>query len=84
MPFLVLFCSALCGYVLAPVYSWLAASLGLLLVSWARHYVLIRRGVETGLDDSVRSVLLRSTTNALVATGACYWSGVAVRAMSIW
>src|SRR5262245_7152290 len=75
MPFLVLFCSALCGYALAPVYSWPASTLGLLLVSWARHYVLIRRGVEAGLDDAVRGILVRSTTHALVATGACYWSG---------
>ena len=84
LPFLILFGSALCGYALAPVYSWPVATLGLLLVSWARHYVLIRRGLEAGLDDSVRDVLVRSTSHALVATGACYWAGVAVRTMSTW
>jgi hypothetical protein len=84
LPFLILLGSGLCGYALAPVYSWPAATLGLLVVSWARHYVLIRRGLEAGLDDSVRDVLVRSSLHALVATGACYWSGVAVRAMSLW
>ena len=84
LPFLILFGSGLCGYALAPVYCWPAAALGLALVSWARHYVLIRRGVGAGLDDPVREALLRSSFNALVATGACYWVGVGVRSVSLW
>lgn len=84
LPFLILFGAGLCGYALAPVYSWPAAALGLAAVSWARHYVLIRRGIEAGLDDPVRDALLRSSFNALIASGACYWVGVAVRSASPW
>jgi len=84
MPFLVLLGAALCGYALVPVYGWFAATVGLASVSWARHYALIRRGVEAGLDESVWETLLRSSFNALAATGACYWSGVAIRAASNW
>jgi hypothetical protein len=84
LPFLILCGAGLCGYALTPVYSWLAAALGLMAVSWARHYVLIRRGAEAGLDDPVHEALLRSSFNALIATGACYWVGVAVRFASSW
>ena len=84
MAFLLLLGAALCGYALVPVYGWLAATVGLASVSWARHYALIRRGVEAGLDESVWETLLRSSFNTLAATGACYWSGVAIRAASNW
>lgn len=84
IPFLALFGAGLCGYALAPVFAWPAAALALAAVSWARHYVLIRRGVEVGMDDFVREALVRSTGHALIATGACYWSGVAIRAASAW
>ena len=84
LPFFMLFSAALCGYVLAPVYCWPVAAMGLISVSWARHYVLVRRGVEEGLEDPVREALLRSSFNALIATGACYWIGVAIRSASSW
>jgi hypothetical protein len=84
LAFLMLFGSGLSGYALAPVFCWPAATLGLMSVSLARHYVLIRRGVEAGLEEPITEALLRSCFNALVATGACYWSGVAVRAASTW
>ena len=82
LPFFILFSASLCGYVLAPAYCWPAAALGLISVSWAKNYVLVRRGVEAGLDDPVREALLRSSINALIATGACYWIGVVVRSAS--
>jgi hypothetical protein len=84
LAFLVLFGSGLTGYALAPILSWPAAALGLMSVSLARHYVLIRHGVEAGFEEPVAEALLRSCFNALVATGACYWFGVAVRAASTW
>jgi hypothetical protein len=84
LPFLAIFGAGLCGYALVPAYSWLAAAFGLASVSWARHYVLIRRGVDAGLDDPLREALLRSSFNAFIATGACYWVGVAVRSASVW
>jgi hypothetical protein len=84
LAFLVLFGSGLSGYALAPVFCWPAATLGLMSVSFARHYVLLRRGVDAGFEESVGEALLRSCFNALVATGACYWSGVAIRVASTW
>ena len=84
LAFLVLLGSGLSGYALAPVLSWPVAALGLMSVTMARHYVLIRRGVEAGLEDPVRDALVRSSFNALVATGGCYWIGVAVRSASLW
>lgn len=84
LPFLILFGAGLSGYALTPAFSWLAAALGLMAASWAKHYVLIRRGVDAGLDDPVRDVLLRSSFNALIASGACYWVGVVVRSASPW
>ena len=84
LPFLILLGAALCGYVLAPIYCWPVAALGLMSASWTKHYVLIRRGVEAGLDDAVGEALLRSSFNALVVTGGCYWIGIAVRSASSW
>jgi hypothetical protein len=54
----------------------------LVLVSWAEHYFLARRGVEAGLGDVIVDTLLRSSANALVATGVCYWAGVVMRGLS--
>jgi hypothetical protein len=68
LAFLVLFGSGLSGYALAPVFCWPAATLGLMSVSFARHYVLLRRGVDAGFEESVGEALLRSCFNALVAT----------------
>jgi hypothetical protein len=80
--FLVIFSAALLGYFRAPALAWPAAALSLLLVSWAEHYLLARRGVEAGLGNEVTDALLRSTANALIATGLCYWSGVLIRSLS--
>lgn len=82
LAFLAIFGAGVCGYALVPLYGWLAAAMALASVSWARHYVLIRRGLEAGLDHAVGDALLRSSLNALVATGGCYWIGVALRAAS--
>jgi hypothetical protein len=80
--FLAIFAAALCGYFRAPAVAWPAAALSLILVSWAEHYLLARRGVEAGLGDVIVDTLLRSSANALVATGVCYWAGVVMRGLS--
>jgi hypothetical protein len=80
--FLAIFAAALCGYFGVPAVAWPAAALSLILVSWAEHYALARRGVEAGLGDVVRDTLVRSSGNALVATGVCYWAGVVMRSLS--
>jgi len=80
--FLAIFAAALCGYFRAPAVAWPAAALSLVLVSWAEHYLLARRGLKAGLSDVIVDTLLRSSTNALVATGVCYWAGVIMRSLS--
>ena len=80
--FLAIFAAGLCGYIRAPVLAWPVAALSLVLISWAEHYLLVRRANETGFGDIVGDTLLRSSTNALVATGACYWAGVILRSLS--
>jgi hypothetical protein len=82
LAFLAIFAAALCGYFQAPAIAWPAAALSLALVSWAEHHILARRGVEQGFGDLVTETLLRSSANALLATGACYWSGVLMRSLS--
>jgi hypothetical protein len=77
--FLAIFAAGLCGYAQAPVLAWPLAATALASVSWAQRYLLIRRGVEAGLDDLVLDTLIRSLFNSLVATGGCYWFGVALR-----
>ena len=80
--FLVIFSAALLGYFRASPLAWPAAALSLLLISWAEHYLLARRGVEAGLGDEISDTLLRSSANALLATGVCYWAGVLMRMLS--
>ena len=80
--FLAIFTVALCGYFQAPVLAWPTAALSLVLVSWAEHHLLARKGVEMGFGDEVADALLRSSANALIATGVCYWLGVLIRSVS--
>src|SRR5262245_3573900 len=80
--FLVILSAALLGYFRAPALTWPAAALSLLLISWAEHHLLAREGTEMGLGDQVTNALLRSSANALIATGVCYWSGVLIRTVS--
>ena len=80
--FLIIFSAALLGYFQAPPLAWPATALSLLLLSWAEHYLLARRGDEAGLGDEIADTLLRSSANALIATGVCYWSGVLIRSVS--
>jgi|GEM_PF-6806284 len=80
--FLVIFIAGLCGYFRASLLAWPAMALSLLLLSWAEHYLLARRTAEIGFAEVVQGALLRSSINALASTGACYWSGVAIRHLS--
>ena len=82
LAFLAILAAGLCGYVQAPVLCWPVAAFALVATSWSRHFALVRRGVDAGLDDLVQDTLLRSTANALVATGAVYWFASLVRTAS--
>jgi hypothetical protein len=77
-----LFAVALCGYAQSSPMTWPAAALALSSISWAQHYLLIRRGLDGGFGDAVSSTLTSSMINAVLATGGCYWVGVGVRMAS--
>ena len=74
--------AALTGYCHASVIAWPVAALSLALASWREHYFLARRGVDLGLRDAIGDTLLKSSANAFVATGVCYWSGALIRGLS--
>jgi apolipoprotein N-acyltransferase len=76
LAFLTLFAAGLCGYAHSSPMSWPAAALALSSISWAQHYLLIRRGLDDGFGDAVSVTLTGSLFNAFVATGGCYWLGV--------
>ena len=80
--FVLIFSAALLGYFRASPLAWPLAALSLLLCSWAEHYLLARRGVDAGLSEEITDTLLRSSANAVIATGVCYWSGVLMRSLS--
>ena len=82
LSFLAIFAAGLCGYAKVPLFGWLLAAAALASTSWAQRYLLIRRGFDAGLDDDMLETLLRSSINALMATGGCYWMGVLVRLAS--
>ena len=79
---LVLCSAALGGYCFASTLVWPAAALSLVTLSWAENYLLARRAGELGFDTEIIDTLLRSSANALIATGACYWSGILLRTLS--
>jgi hypothetical protein len=82
LAFLTLFAVGLCGYAQSSAMSWPAAALALSSISYAQHYLLIRRGLDDGHGDAVSATLTSSIINALLATGGCYWVGVGVRTVS--
>jgi hypothetical protein len=79
---LIIFTAGLFGYFNGSPLAWPATALALALISWHERYTLARRGAALGLDDAVTDALLRSSANALIATGACYWAGVLLRSLS--
>lgn len=79
---LVLCSAALGGYSFASTLLWPAAALSLVTISWAENYLIARRAGELGFGAEITDTLLRSSANALIATGACYWSGVLLRTLS--
>ena len=80
--FIAILSAGLCGYANTSIVCWPAAAIALTSVSWGRHYLLVQRGLEAGLDDVVAETLLKSVINALIETGGCYWAGSALRALS--
>jgi hypothetical protein len=82
LAYMLIFGVALCSYAGAGVWCWPASAAGLVSLSWADHYLLYWRGSDLGLIDDIQDTFVRSTFNAVVATGAAYCLGLAVRLMA--
>ena len=82
LAFLVISAAGLCGYFQSPAIVWAIAAVGLLSASLAEHSAILRRAIVRGNSEVAYDALARSATNAVVATGAAYWSGIATRMLS--
>lgn len=71
--------AALSGFGGMGVWTVAACAIALASISYAEHYQLYRRGQELGLTEALRSTVLRSFFNAVVASGGAYAGGVLLR-----
>ena len=81
MDYLTLLVVGLSGYAGAPVWAIAAATIALASLSFARHHLLYRRGIDLGLLEKMNATLLRSTFNAFAASAMAYVAGITVRAV---
>jgi hypothetical protein len=79
LSFLAIFAAALSGFGGLGVWTIAGCAIALASASYAEHFQLYRRGQELGLTDALRSTVLRSFINALVASGGAYAGGVVLR-----
>lgn len=79
LSFLAIAVAALAGLAGVGIWAVAACAIALASLSYAEHYQLYRRGQELGLTDALRSTVLRSFLNALIASGGAYAGGVLLR-----
>lgn len=79
LSFVVILAAALSGFGGVGVWAAAACAIALASLSYAEHYSLYRRGQELGLTEALRSTVLRSFLNALIASGGAYAGGVLLR-----
>jgi hypothetical protein len=77
--FIAIFGSALSGYSALGPWAIVLSAIALASISRAQFEALYRRAEELGLERLNVSTTLRSFGNALVASGAAYFSGVLFR-----
>lgn len=77
--FLTIFAAALAGFSGAGVWTIGACAIALASISYAENYHLYRRGQELGLIDVLRSTVVSSLLNALMAAGGAYICGAVLR-----
>lgn len=82
MGFAAIFAAGLLGYAQAPIWTMFVAALALVSLTYARQFVLVQRGLDGGLDEIVQDALLRTSFNALIATGGCFGFGYVLRVAS--
>ena len=71
--------AALAGFVGVGVWAVAACATALALLSYAEHHHLYRHGQELGLYGVLRSAVLRSSANGLVAAAGAYACGYLLR-----
>lgn len=79
LSFIAILAAALSGFAGLGIWAAAACAIALASLSYAEHYQLYRRGQELGLTDALRSTVLRSFVNALIASGGAYAGGVVFR-----
>jgi hypothetical protein len=77
--FLAIFAAALSGFGGVGIWAVAACAIALASLSYAEHYQLYRRGQELGLTEVLRGTVVRSFSNALMASGGAYLGGVLLR-----
>lgn len=73
--FLSIFAASVAGFANLGIWAIAACAIALASTSYAEHHALYRRGQELGLTDTLRTTLLRSFGNALLASGGAYAGG---------
>ncbi len=73
--FIAIFAASVAGYADVGLWTVAACAIALASASYAEHYTLYKRGQELGLADALRSTVLRSFGNGLIAAGAAYFCG---------
>lgn len=79
LSFLAVLAAAISGFSGIGIWTIAACAIALASLSYSEHYQLYRRGQELGLTEALRSTVLRSFFNALVASGGAYAAGILLR-----
>ncbi len=77
--FISIFAASVAGFANVGLWAAAACAIALASTSYAEHQALYRRGQELGLTDTLRSTVLRSLGNGLIAAGAAYAFGALLR-----
>lgn len=77
--FISIFAASVAGFANVGVWAIAACAIALASTSYAEHHALYRRGQELGLTDTLRSTVLRSFGNGLLAASGAYASGYLLR-----
>lgn len=79
LAYLAIFGAALAGLAGLPPWTMAASVIALASLSLAQHHRMYERAQEAGLTSFLDLVLFRSLLNAMVASGASYGGGCAIR-----
>ena len=77
--FVTIVAAALAGFVGVGVWAVAACAIALALLAYAEHHHLYRHGQELGMYGVLRSAVLRSFANGLVAAAGAYACGYLLR-----